>query len=99
LCAGDLSRGPYLFTYARPLSNLSPVPPPYLFVDLSPVHERAFSEFIAAYKAQVKRTDYTDQERIETFRLRLLSIVLTAADWVGPAGTAVADILHMAGRQ
>jgi hypothetical protein len=99
LCAGDLARGPYLFTYARPLSNLSPVPPPYLFVDLSPVHERAFSEFIAAYKAQVKRTDYTDRERIETFRLRLLSIVLTAADWVGPAGAAVADILHMADRQ
>jgi hypothetical protein len=96
LCAGDLSRGPYLFTYARPVSNLSPVPPPYLFVDLSPVHERAFSEFIAAYKAQVKRSDYTDRERIETFRLRLLSIVLTATDWIGPARAAVADIVHIA---
>lgn len=96
VCAGALSRGPYLFTYARPVSTLSPVPPPYLFVDLSPVHERAFGEFIAAYKAQVKRTDYTDRERIETFRLRLLSIVLTAADWIGPARTAVADILHVA---
>ena len=30
--------------------------------------------------------------------LLVLSIVLTAADWVGPAGTAVADILHMADR-
>ena len=99
VCAGALSRGPYLFTYARPVSTLSPVPPPYLFVDLSPVHERAFGEFIAAYKAQVKRTDYTDRERIETFRLRLLSIVLTAADWVGPARTAVADILHVAEEQ
>ena len=44
----------------------------------------------------MKRTDYTDRERIETFRLRLLSIVLTAADWVGPARTAVVDILHVA---
>ena len=95
LCAGDLSRGPYLFSYARPASTLFPIPPPYLFVDLSDVHERAFGEFISAYKAQVKRTDITDLKRIETMRLRLLSIVLTAADWVNPIKTAVAEIVHI----
>ncbi len=63
---------------------VSPVPPPFLFVDLSNVHERAFDEFVAAYKEQVKRANFSDRERIDTFRLSLLSIVLTAADWVGP---------------
>ena len=95
VCATDLSRGPYLFSYVQPASTLSPVPPPYLFLDLSRVHERAFGEFIAAYKEQIKRTDYTDRERIDNLRLRLVSIVLTAADWIGPIKGAMADILHM----
>jgi hypothetical protein len=95
LCEGDLSRGPYLFSYAHPASTLLPMPPPYLFVDLSDVHELAFGEFISAYKAQVKRTDIADLERIETLRLRLLSIVLTARDWVNPIKKAVGDIVHI----
>ena len=95
LCEGDLSRGPYLFTYVSPASTLSPIPPPYLFVDLSDVHDGAFSEFIRAYKAQVKRTDIDDYERIETFRLELLSIVLTATGWVTPIKKAVEDIIHI----
>jgi hypothetical protein len=95
LCATDLSSGPYLFTYARPASTLSPVPPRYLMFDLSAVHTRAFGEFIAAYKAQVKRLDYSDRQRIDTLHLRVLNIVLTAADWITPTKSAMADILHM----
>jgi hypothetical protein len=34
ICATDLSRGPYVFTYGYPASRLSQVPPPYLFLDL-----------------------------------------------------------------
>jgi hypothetical protein len=95
VCSTDLSRGPYLFTFTRPVSDLAPVPPPYLFVDLSSVHEGAFGEFIAAYKEQVKRTDYSDRERIDNLRLRILSIILTAADWIGPIEGALPDIIHM----
>jgi hypothetical protein len=68
-------------------------------LDLSSVHERAFVEFIAAYKAQVKRPDYTDLGRVDNLRLHLLSIVLTAADWVDPIKGAIADILHMAEKE
>ncbi len=78
------------------MSALSPVPPPYLVLDLSGTHVRAFREFITAYQEQVKRPNYPDRERIDTLRLRVLSIVLTAADWITPATSAIADILHMA---
>jgi hypothetical protein len=94
MCQGDLSRGPYLLTYVSPISTVPQFPPPYLVLDLSDVHEAAFGEFIAAYKTQIKRTDYTDRERIDTFRLELLKIVVPAANWVGPVVKAVSDILH-----
>ena len=99
VCEGDLSRGPYIFTYAQPASKLDPVPPPFLFMDLSDVNERAFPEIIAAFKAQVKREDINDQAKIDTLRLKVLSIVLAAADWQVPAQKAIADIVHAASGQ
>jgi hypothetical protein len=96
VCASDLSRGPYLFTYSRPLSVLETVPPPYLFVDLSGIHDRAFSEFVAAFKQQVKDPDYTDRQKIDSFRLDLLNIVLTAADWADPIKRSLTEIIHFA---
>jgi hypothetical protein len=96
LCNGDLSRGPYIFTYASSASNMEPVPPPFLFVDLSDVHEQAFGELLAAFKAQVKRQDISDQAKIRTLRLTILDITLTAADWVSPVEKAISDIVHSA---
>jgi hypothetical protein len=96
LCNGDLSRGPYIFTYASPASKMEPVPPPFLLVDLSDVHERAFGELLAAFQAQVKREDIGDQAKIRTMRLNILQIALTAADWVTPVQKAIADIVHTA---
>jgi hypothetical protein len=95
LCATALTDGPYLLTYGRPMSTLSPVPPPYLVLDLSRVHEQAFREFIIAYQEQVKRGDYTDRQRLDTLRLRVLSIILTAADWIAPTTSAIANIIHI----
>jgi hypothetical protein len=94
LCDGDMSRGPYIFTYASPASSMDSVPPPFLFVDLSDVHEQAFGELIAAFRSQVKRDDISDQARIRTLRLMILDIALTAADWVNPVEKAIADIVH-----
>ncbi len=94
ICDGDLSRGPYIFTYASPASSMDSVPPPFLFVDLSNVHEQAFGELIAAFRAQVKRDDISDQARIRTLRLAILDIALTAADWVSPVEKAIAEIVH-----
>lgn len=99
VCEGDLSRGPYIFAYAKPASNVTPVPPPFLFMELSDVHERAFPEIIAAFKAQVKREDISDGARINTLRLKVLSITLTAADWLTPVQKALADIVHSASGQ
>jgi hypothetical protein len=99
LCEGDLSRGPFIFAYAKPASNVTPVPPPFLFMDLSDVHERAFPEIIAAFKAQVKRENISDRAKIDTLRLKVLSIALTAADWLVPVRKAVADIVYSASGQ
>ena len=54
LCGGDLSRGPFIFTYEKPASTFEPVPAPYLFVDLRDVNERAFAEFVSAYNSRSK---------------------------------------------
>jgi len=95
LCAGDLADGPYLFTYSHPASRLDALPPPYLVLDLGGVHPAAFAHFIAAYKAQVKRTDYTDRERIDAFNLVLLNVALTAADVVSPVVRSVKDLIAL----
>lgn len=96
MCDGDLSRGPFIFTYGGPASKFSPVPAPFLLLDLSDVHERAFPEFVAAFKAQVKREDIADRAKIDTLRLKLLNIVLTGADWVAPVQKSLAEIVHTA---
>lgn len=97
LCRSDISQGPFLFTYAKPVTALNSVPPPYLIVDLRPVHERAFPVFISKFMEQVKSPDFADGKRIHSFKLRLLSIVLTAADWIEPVEKAVAGIVHSSG--
>lgn len=94
VCASALAGGPYLLTYTKKISDLSPLPPPYLFVDLTNVRPRAFSRFIAAYASQVKSATYSDRAKIDDFRLTLLNITLTAADWVLPINKAVAEIVH-----
>lgn len=73
------------------------MPPPFLLIDLSGVHERAFPEIVAAFLEQVVRKDFSDREKIDTFRLHLLNITLTAADWISPVQKAMADVVHIAG--
>jgi hypothetical protein len=99
LCLGDMSRGPYIFTYAGPASSLEPVPAPYLLLDLSDVDPRAFGEFVSAFRAQVKREDIADGVRINSLRLRLLQIALKAGDLVGPVRKAIGDIVHTPGSE
>jgi hypothetical protein len=93
VCAGDLSGGPYILTYPHPIGKDVEVAPPYLFFDLTNLNERAFAELIASFKARVKG-DLNDDTRLISFRLKVLSITLTAADWINPVRAAVADIIH-----
>ncbi len=95
VCSSDLSQGPYLFTYPQPASELMEIPPPHLFVDLSDTHKKAFGETLSAYREQVKRSDYTDMEKISAFHLRVLDAILTAADWIRPIKAVLADTVHM----
>ena len=97
-CASAFGRGPFLFTYSHPASKLSNIPPPFLFVDLSTVDDGAFSEYLEAYKSQVKREDITDGSRINTVRLKILSLILSGAGIINPVEKALADILHVSGQ-
>jgi hypothetical protein len=84
LCRTDLSLGPYIVTYPQPASAVDPLPKPYLLVDLSAVPPEAFGELVSAYKQQVQGPDFAGGERVNTLRLRLLNIFLTAADVLKP---------------
>jgi hypothetical protein len=95
-CSGSLSKGPYLFTYVAPASKIEPLPPPFLFVDLSRVEPKGFAELLDAFRAQVKQDDISDQARIETLRLKVLEFVLRGSSVVGPVHEAVAKIIHAA---
>lgn len=94
LCKGDTSRGPYIFTYEKPASDMEPVPPPFLFVDLSDVHQGAFGEFVSAFKSQVKQEDFASGAKLNTKRLALLKIALKASDWIPAVQKSVTDIVH-----
>jgi hypothetical protein len=97
LCEGDMSRGPYIFTYEKPASDMEPVPPPYLFVDLSDVQPGAFGEFVSAFRAQVKQKDISDGAKINTLRLELLKLVLEASAWLPQMQKSVVEIVHSVG--
>jgi hypothetical protein len=94
LCKSPMSGGPYILTNARPASSLEPVPPPFLFVDLSDINPHAYPEFISAFRAVAKQEDLTDDAKLHSLRLKVLNLALTAADWSSKAKRPVIDIVH-----
>jgi hypothetical protein len=99
ICKGSLSEGPYLFTYASPIGKTKQLIPPILFLDLSKVHQQAFATFLDVYKQQIKRNDITDGEKLNSLAIRILSLTLTAKDWMSPIEHAVADIVHLVSKE
>jgi hypothetical protein len=93
LCSGGLSRGPYIFTYAAPASTIEPVPPPFLFVDLSDMDDRGFAELLDAFRAQVLREDISDRVRIDTLRLKVLEYLLRGVVAIGPIEKTIYAVL------
>lgn len=93
-CKSPMSGGPYILAEARPISSLEPVPPPFLFVDLSDINPRAYPELISAFRAVVKQEDVTDDAKLHSLRLKVLNLVLTAADWTTKVKRSVVDIVH-----
>ena len=81
-------------TSARPASGLEPVPPPFLFVDLSDINPHAYPEFISAFRAVIKREDLTEDAKLHSLRRQVLDLVLTAADWIPKTKRSIVDIAH-----
>ena len=95
ICATALSQGPYLVTLSKRFSEHKKKPGPFLIADLSDVHPDAFWKFIDEVKVQVKQADWTDLERIEQTRLKLLSIILVTSDWVSVLKPAVTEMVEL----
>jgi hypothetical protein len=89
-----MSGGPYILANARPASILEPVPPPFLFVDLSDINPHAYHEFISAFRAVLKQEDATDDAKLNAVRLKVLNLALTSADWTPTVKKSIADIVH-----
>jgi hypothetical protein len=81
--------------WKRPIRRpFTPLPPPFLFVDLTNIHQRAFGQIVSAYLSQVKTEEFADRTKIDTFRLKLLNLILIAADSMQPISAAVAGMVH-----
>ena len=95
ICATALSQGPYLVTLSKRFNEHKEKPGPFLIADLSDVHPDAFRKFTDEVKVQVKQADFTDLERIQQTRLKLLNIILVAGDWLSAVKPAVAEIVEL----
>jgi hypothetical protein len=95
ICKSGLSSGPYLFSYASPLSKGMQIAPPVLLVDLSGIEEGAFTTFLEAYKEQIKSDDISDGQKINSLYIKVLNIIETAKVWTNPVEHAVGDIIHL----
>jgi tetratricopeptide (TPR) repeat protein len=88
LC-GTLARGPYLVTYALPVSAYKSLPRPYLIVDMSNVNPGAFHFFLEQVKVQVGNQDISDDRRVTATYTRVVSLILDASDVLDPVAKAV----------
>lgn len=94
LCLGDKNSGPYLITYASKIGNMRPLPPPFLLVDLTQVDESAFDTLVSCYLDQVQADKFDDRSKIDTFRNKLLTLILRSASSLEPISAALLGIVH-----
>lgn len=94
-CKRARGPGPVLATYMDPVSDQNEIPPPYLIVDLSYYNRDAMIFVLNAYKEQVMRSDFTDQERLESFRLNVLNWILFARDAIKEFSDALPNLSPM----
>ena len=93
-CDPPEENGPYLVTLTDPLDCSSGAIEEYLVLDLSHVPSDAFPEFIWAYKEQVKRKDFSDEQELKSFRLFMLEFVVKLAKSYPKIKEAVKDIIQ-----
>jgi hypothetical protein len=94
LCQGDENGGPYIITYSKQIGSTSPLPPPFLLVDLTPVDESAFDTLVSSYLVQVRADKFDDRTKIDTFRNKLLTLILRSARSLEPITAALLGIVH-----
>ena len=91
----NYDEGPFLFTYAKPISKMSRIPPPFLFFDFTSIDEAAFHDYIAAYESVVKSDDYSDDGKLNSLRLRILNVIDQARSVARPTVEAAGILVHI----
>lgn len=81
--------GPFLISVLKPLPEWASESHELLFWDLSTTHPDAMGEVVAAYKKRVHSEPVEIPEEMKPFRVRLLSIILTASENVGLVRIAI----------
>jgi hypothetical protein len=94
-CREPFGEGPFLFTYARPVSKMNSIPPPFLFFDFTDQDEAAFPDYIDVYEAVLKSDDFTDDSKLKTLRLRILDVYNRARAAAGPAAEGAVKLIHL----
>ena len=94
-CRQPFGLGPFLFTYARPISKMNSIPPPFLFFDFTGQDEAAFPDYIDAYEAVLKSDDFTDDSKLKTLRLRILDVYNRARAAAGPTAEGAVKLIHL----
>ena len=94
-CREPFGEGPFLFTYALPVSKMNSIPPPFLFFDFTDQDEAGFPDYIDAYEAVLKSDDFTDDSKLKTLRLRILDIYNRARAAAGPTAEGAVKLIHL----
>jgi hypothetical protein len=94
-CREPIGQGPFLFTYARPVTKMNPIPPPFLFFDFTDHEEAAFPDYIEAYETVPKSDDFTDDSKLNTLRLRILDVFNRARAVAGPTTEGAIKLVHL----
>jgi hypothetical protein len=94
-CGKPIGQGPFLFTYARPVSTMNPIPPPFLFFDFTEEDDAAFADYIEAYEGVLKSDDFTDDSKLKTLRLEILNVFNRARAAAGPTTGGAVKLVHL----
>jgi hypothetical protein len=88
-----LNQGPYIITLYKPVAEGNPdTIADILYADLTKVHPAAFPEVVRAYQSHVSSKQIHGIEKLKSFRLDILNLMLITEESIGFVKVAYADL-------